>query len=554
MKIPSLKIAAYTLSLLIGLQTQISRCGSGIAEPLESDSNLPQQKPILSKEETCEIAKSRTVLILSEDNNSQGTGFLIDKELSDDEKTFIYKVVTNGHVLTQATSYQIQTKDERAYAAKDLYRFGTGLSGTDLAILQFESTKNYETAELGRGLNLSAETDVIAAGYPIRTGTATKSEWVCLGPGKVSFMLDTPMKGGYSIGYYLDIRKGMSGGPLLNLQGQVVGVNGKHSHPLFGEKSAYMYEDGGLVEEEMESLKRSSWAIPIETLVLTAKPAGICLEYSDSTIIADCEQQEERVAQNDRSSAPLNPPVEPSNTAANNRTTTRNDDGGDSDRELTPEQLKELASKITVRVKLKIGNEDVWYSGFIVEQNRQEKGYYYKAVTYVGQRDVISYSIVKANGHNITALEKPKEIIISDGNKLVEIKFFDNSKSYDTANFGKLSFLTTGDRVFAAGYQLDELSTKDANSSMLNRATAKLELVPGNIISIRDSNDSRIHLSNSIREEMLGGPLINSQGEVVGINGKHEETANVLPATPNGNAIPIQEYLSLKKETELMTN
>lgn len=555
MKIPSLKIAACTFSLLIGLQSQLSSCGSYMAQSVDSG-NFRQQERILSKEEVCEIAKSRTVLILSEENNSQGTGFLIDKERSDDGKTFIYKVVTNGHVLTQAKSYKIQVEDEIAYEAKDLYRFGTGLSGTDLAILEFESKKNYEIAKLGRGLNLSTETDVIAAGYPIRTGTATKSEWVCIGPGKVSFMLDTPMKGGYSIGYYLDIRKGMSGGPLLNLQGQVVGVNGKHSHPLFGERRAYIYENGSLVDEQMELLKRSSWAIPIETLVLTAKPAGVCLTYTDNTIIPECQQQEERAAQNERSPAtePLNPSGEASNAAANNRTTTRNDDSSDSDRELTPEQLKELASKITVRIKLTIGNEDVWYSGFIVEQNRQEKGYFYKAVTYVGQREVISYSIVKPDGHNTTALEKPKEIIISDGNKLVEIKFFEKDKSYDTANFGDLSALKAGDRVFAAGYQLGELPTKDANSSMLNRLTSEFELVPGNIVSIRDSNDSRIHLSNSIHEEMLGGPLINSQGEVIGINGKHEETANVSSATPNGNAIPIQEYLSPKKETELLNN
>ncbi len=533
MKIPSLKIAACTFSLLIGLQSQLSSCGSYMAQSVDSG-NLRQQERILSKEKVCEIAKSRTVLILSEDKNSQGTGFLIDKKRSDDGKTLIYKVVTNGHVLTQATSYQIQTEDEIAYAAKDLYRFGTGLSGTDLAILEFESTKNYETAELGRGLNLSTETDVIAAGYPIRTGTATKSEWVCVGPGKVSFMLDTPMKGGYSIGYYLDIRKGMSGGPLLNLQGQIVGVNGKHSHPLFGERSAYIYETGSLVDEQMELLKRSSWAIPIETLVLTAKPTGICLAYSDGTIIPECQQQEERSAENERS--PATDPLNPSNP------------------DLTPEQLKELAKKITVRVKLTIGNEDVWYSGFIVEQNRQEKGYFYKAVTYVGQKDVISYSIVKPGGHNITALEKPKEIIISDGNKLVEIKFFQKDQSYDTAKFGGMSSLKTGDRVFAAGYQLDELPTKDANSSMLDRVTAKLELVPGNIVSISDSTDSRIHLSNSIHKEMLGGPLINFQGEVIGINGKDEETANVSPTNPNSNAIPIQEYLSLKKGTELMTN
>lgn len=45
--------------------------------------------------------------------------------------------------------------------------------------------------------------------------------------GHVSLMLDKALEGGYQIGYTNDIRKGMSGGSVLDMQGRLVGINGR---------------------------------------------------------------------------------------------------------------------------------------------------------------------------------------------------------------------------------------------------------------------------------------------------------------------------------------
>jgi len=67
----------------------------------------------------------------------------------------------------------------------------------------------------------------------------------------------------------------MSGGPLLNQWGKVVGINGKHAYPLWDAPS--VFQDGSQACPSLQkSIDRTSWAIPIETLVQLA-PTSIKL-------------------------------------------------------------------------------------------------------------------------------------------------------------------------------------------------------------------------------------------------------------------------------------
>ena len=185
------------------------------------------------------------------------------------------------------------------------YCFGNTSYGKDLTILQFDSTKNYDIAELAHGRDLPEKSSsVIAAGYPLRTGGATRSDWVCTNHSTVRFVLKQPMKGGYRIGYIFSIRKGMSGGPLFNLQGQVVGVNGRHSDPPFGERRIYVYEDGTPINRALDLLKDASWAIPMEVLVKEAMSKGICLYYDDIEDKPTCKKGEEISGNQKKNSTP----------------------------------------------------------------------------------------------------------------------------------------------------------------------------------------------------------------------------------------------------------
>ena len=81
------------------------------------------------------------------------------------------------------------------------------------------------------------------------------------------------MEGGYQIGYTNDIEKGMSGGPLLNARGEVVGVNGVHAYPLWGDP--YQYKDGSEPNAALrEQMSKYSWGIPIDTFKQLAPSAS----------------------------------------------------------------------------------------------------------------------------------------------------------------------------------------------------------------------------------------------------------------------------------------
>lgn len=103
--------------------------------------------------------------------------------------------------------------------------------------------------------------------------------------GQVSLFTDKAFAGGYQIGYTNAVEKGMSGGPVLNRQGQVVGVNGIHAYPLWG--NPYVFKDGSMSSVAMQQqMSRYSWAIPIDTFVQLvsgiSKPARLPAAHRNS--------------------------------------------------------------------------------------------------------------------------------------------------------------------------------------------------------------------------------------------------------------------------------
>ena len=68
---------------------------------------------------------------------------------------------------------------------------------------------------------------------------------------------------GYQLGYTNNVENGMSGGPVIDAQGRLIGINGRLKHPFIGI-NAYVFTDGSMPSKkqflQMETL---SWAIPI---------------------------------------------------------------------------------------------------------------------------------------------------------------------------------------------------------------------------------------------------------------------------------------------------
>jgi S1-C subfamily serine protease len=203
-------------------------------------------------------SRSITVKILSGD--TWGSGILIRRQGDQ------YLVLTNEHVLPVDKPYKVQTPDGLSYGAT-LYQ-KTEFKGNDLALLSFSSASRYTIANLGKSSALRVGNQVFAAGFPLQTKASGGFQFTS---GQISLLPTKPFEGGYQIGYSNKVVKGMSGGPLLNSQGIVVGVNGMHAFPLWGDP--YVYQDGSSPPVALrKTLINSSWAIPIETFLrLSAK-------------------------------------------------------------------------------------------------------------------------------------------------------------------------------------------------------------------------------------------------------------------------------------------
>ena len=202
-------------------------------------------------------AQAVTVRIFAGENRS--SGILLQKNGA------LHTVLTNQHGLLMGGPYRVQTPDgqiHRAIASDD-----GSFASHDLALLQFRSPEvEYRIAKLGRALSLAPRTPVFAAGFPVAKQSASAQDFAFT-TGQVSMITAKVLEGGYQLGYTNPIEKGMSGGPVLNLKGEVVAINGIHQDPLWGN-SSYVFTDGSKPSATLQNaMIRSSWAIPSEVFV-----------------------------------------------------------------------------------------------------------------------------------------------------------------------------------------------------------------------------------------------------------------------------------------------
>lgn len=136
-----------------------------------------------------------------------GTGFIIDP------KGFI---LTNNHVVEQTDEIRVRTADGKEFAAKIVGRDPI----TDLALIRIKSDKPFIPLILGDSNRLEVGDWVVAIGNPFGLGNTVTAGIVSakyrqIGAGAYDNFIqtDTP------------INLGNSGGPLLNTDGEVIGIN-----------------------------------------------------------------------------------------------------------------------------------------------------------------------------------------------------------------------------------------------------------------------------------------------------------------------------------------
>jgi tetratricopeptide (TPR) repeat protein len=172
-----------------------------------------------SATEVGEIAKAITVH-LSSDLGENGSGIILQRQGD------IYTVLTAAHVVRRTDAeYTIATSDDRRHQIiPDSIRKVPG--DVDLAVVKFRSSTNYATAKLGNSNLLKSGMDIYVSGFPAPTAVITQSIFV-FRSGQVSANSSRDFAKGYSLLYSNDTLPGMSGGSILNTDGEVVGVHGR---------------------------------------------------------------------------------------------------------------------------------------------------------------------------------------------------------------------------------------------------------------------------------------------------------------------------------------
>jgi len=219
------------------------------------------QAPVAKEQQLEKLAKTVTVRVFSGKAADKlgGSGVLIDHQENQ------YLVITNDHVVSnRQLNYSIQTFDGHNYPAQILSPSQSS-QGNDLALLTFKTTSNsYQVLKIESRPKISKEETVLAGGFPFLDDFHQAQDFH-FNWGKVMMALDQPFLGGYSIGYTNLLRNGMSGGPVINQKGELIGINGMAQDPLLG--NPYIFPDGKTVSESAwKEVSQLSWAIPTQAI------------------------------------------------------------------------------------------------------------------------------------------------------------------------------------------------------------------------------------------------------------------------------------------------
>ncbi|OGL46658.1 MAG: hypothetical protein A2W05_02140 [Candidatus Schekmanbacteria bacterium RBG_16_38_10] len=139
--------------------------------------------------------------------NNLGTGFIIDTD---------GYILTNNHVIANAEEFKVSLENGREYEGRVI---GKDFK-TDLALVKIEKAENLAVPKLGNSDKLEVGEWVMAIGSPVGLGqtvtagiVSAKKRSIGVGPYDNFIQTDVP------------INAGSSGGPLINMDGEIVGIN-----------------------------------------------------------------------------------------------------------------------------------------------------------------------------------------------------------------------------------------------------------------------------------------------------------------------------------------
>jgi tetratricopeptide (TPR) repeat protein len=187
-----------------------------------------------SAAEVQSIAQGVTVEIQLQQDSSVGSGIIIARSGN------LYTIATNRHVVCgknrrdrvpAGETYELGLVDGQKYrvTASSVKLIGTDL---DLAIVRFQSSRNYPVVKLGTASALKVNEVVYTAGFPLEQPGFSFNQ------GNIIAVVDrriTGDRGGYSVVYDAFTLPGMSGGGVFDRNGLLVAIHGQGER--FGENT-----------------------------------------------------------------------------------------------------------------------------------------------------------------------------------------------------------------------------------------------------------------------------------------------------------------------------
>jgi Trypsin-like peptidase domain len=170
----------------------------------------PAQAATLRKDipTIAKAANGAVVSIIMSDKNgqpiAQGSGFIISKD---------GRIVTNYHVIKSGTSAIAKLPDGAFFVVDGVLAVD---KNRDIAILKAHGT-DFRTVTLGNSENLQIGEEIVAIGNPLSLESTVSN-------GIISGIRNVEAEGGKFLQVTAPISPGSSGGPLLNMAGDVVGV------------------------------------------------------------------------------------------------------------------------------------------------------------------------------------------------------------------------------------------------------------------------------------------------------------------------------------------
>lgn len=216
-----------------------------------------------------QIAVSITVQINSP--VSDGSGIIVAKQGN------TYTVLTNNHVVCSSAnprrcsdevSYTVRTHQGKNYRVLTVQRLQKTENHLDLAVVTFNSPEPYPVAILGNSDAAQPAQEIYVYGFPTmgnRVGSQREPE---LTKGNITSRPQNRL-GGYTLRYNAPTWSGMSGSPVFDREGRVIGIHGQ------GDREAYdAIDHQGYTTGQVSVRTGFNAAIPIQKFLAMRSQIG----------------------------------------------------------------------------------------------------------------------------------------------------------------------------------------------------------------------------------------------------------------------------------------